>query len=137
MTKREMYTTILGLNDVQASPELSAFVEHELELLDKKNKTTGKKSATPRQKENVVLCAAIYDAMESGKQYTVTDLCDIVDDPDATQSRVSSLMRQMDDQPHGDKHGDGRVIRVKEKRKTYFVKNDNWTAPVETETEEG
>ena len=37
MTKKEMWAKILSFKEVQADPELVAGIEHEIELLDRKN----------------------------------------------------------------------------------------------------
>lgn len=46
-------------------------IDHEIELLTKKN-TPGK--LTKVQEENVKLTEAVYDGMEMGKPYTVTEI---------------------------------------------------------------
>ena len=39
MTKRDYFNTLLGIVEVKANPELVKFIDHELELLAKKNST--------------------------------------------------------------------------------------------------
>lgn len=111
VTKREMYTAILA---ELTNPAHRAFIEHELELLTRKN-ASGEKKMTPTQKENVELKEAILDAMEPEKAYTVTDIMAEVEAlAGLSNQRVSALVRQLKE--------DGLVIRTEEKRKAYFTK---------------
>lgn len=124
MTKKEMFTAILNLGEIQANPDMVDFLNHEVELLERKNSGTGTKRMTAQQTANEALKGAIYEAMEPGKLYMVSDIVKLMNDPEnATQSRVSSLMRQMDNEK-----GDGRVMRSIEKRKTYYQKVEGYEA---------
>lgn len=112
ITKREMYTAILA---ELTNPTHIAFIEHELELLTRKNASGGEKKMTPTQKENVELKEAILAAMEPGKGYTVTDIMVVVPAlAGLSNQRVSALVRQLKE--------DGLVVRSEEKRKAYFTK---------------
>ena len=42
ITKRERFNSLLSLSEVQANADLVAFIEHEIELLDKKNSSEKK-----------------------------------------------------------------------------------------------
>lgn len=70
-TKRDYFAKLRVL--AQNEPELVEFIDHEVELLDKKNASKSGKQ-TERQKENAGLQDVIYNAMAEGKQYTVSDL---------------------------------------------------------------
>ena len=116
ITKRERYTELLGLSEVMARPELVEFIEHELELLARKNTTsTGEKKMSAVQKANEELKASIYDEMEENRLYTVTEMlkelacCDGL-----STSKVSAMVTQMKDA--------GLVAKTVEKRKTYYSK---------------
>lgn len=90
------------------------FIDHEIELLDKKN--SADKKPTAQQIVNKSTQDAIYEGMESGKLYTITDLIKSIPEcADMTNQRVSALVRQM----IGDK-----VERIEDKRKAYFKKID-------------
>lgn len=111
-TKRENFTTLLNLAEVKANPKLVEFINHEIELLDKKSAT--EKKPTPTQVANDALKVAILDNMEEGRMYTVTDLIKSVPEcADLTNQKVSALMRQLVE--------DKQVARVEDKRKTYFT----------------
>lgn len=108
-TKREMFDGLLkmpGLSQAQID-----FINHEIELLAKKN--SGDKAPTTTQKANEVLKAAIFDGMEINRLYTVTEV--IKEIPAAaglTNQKVSPLMNQM--------VTDGKLVKTTEKRRSYF-----------------
>ena len=116
ITKRERYTELLGLSDVMARPELVEFIEHELELLARKNTTsTGEKKMSAVQKANEELKASIYDEMEENRLYTVTEMTKELPCCDGlSTSKVSAMVTQMKDA--------GLVAKTVEKRKTYYSK---------------
>lgn len=112
LTKRDHFTTLLTLSEVQANPALVDFINHELELLAKKN--SAEKKQTPVQIANDGIKNAIYDGMQENRLYSVTELIkEIPACAELTNQRVSALLRQM--MPE-------RVERVEEKRKAYFRK---------------
>ena len=113
LTKRDHFTTLLNLSEVKANPVLVDFIEHELELLAKKN--SAEKKPTAVQVANEGIKDAIYDAMQENRLYTITEIIKEVEEcADLTNQRVSALIRQMKD--------DGKVERIEEKRKAYFRK---------------
>jgi hypothetical protein len=112
VTKMDRYEQVLSY--VAENAELTEFIKHEMELLKKKNSAKSDKP-TKTQKENAVLMNAIYDAMEIGKQYTVTEINKTVEvAKELSANKVSALMRGL--------KLDGRVVRVEEKGKAYFRK---------------
>lgn len=118
MTKREMFEQIKA--NYALTEEEVKFIDHELELLAKKNSAEKKPTAT--QTANVGIKKAIADGMEMGKKYTITDLMKSIPAiAELSNQRVSALVRQMIE--------DGLVVRTEEKRKAYF-------SLVETSTEE-
>lgn len=111
MTKRDHYNALLTLAEVKANPALVEFINHELELLDKKNASD--KKPTAQQTANDAIKVAILDNMISGKMYTITDIIKSVPEcADLTNQRVSALVRQLKDE--------GKVVRTEDKRKAYF-----------------
>ena len=60
MTKRDYFEMLLKLDGVASNPELTQFVKHEIELLNKKNKS-GSRELTETQKENLELANEILD----------------------------------------------------------------------------
>lgn len=110
-TKRDHYNTLLALDEVKSNPKLVEFIEHELELLDRKNST--EKKPTAQQTANDGIKTAILDNMVEGEKYTITDIIKTVPEcADLTNQRVSALMRQLKEA--------GLVVRTEDKRKAYF-----------------
>lgn len=111
MTKREMFEQIKANHALNADEV--AFIDHELELLAKKN--SAEKKPTAVQVANEGIKAEILEGMEIGKKYTITDLMKSVPAcAELSNQRVSALVRQL--------VTDGSVERTEEKRKAYFSK---------------
>ena len=110
MTKADYFRQIME-NYPLTKDELK-FVEHELELLAKKNST--EKKPTAQQVANAGVAGAIYNGMVEGTLYSITDLIKTIPEcADLTNQRVSAIVRGM----LGTK-----VERIEEKRKAYFRK---------------
>lgn len=111
ITKREMFSQILA--NYNLKEEEVAFINHELELLAKKN--SSEKKPTAVQVANEGIKGEILDTMEWDKKYTITDLMKTVPCcAELSNQRVSALVRQL--------VSDGLVQRTEEKRKAYFSK---------------
>lgn len=111
MTKADYFRQIMA--SYPLTDDEKAFVEHELELLAKKN--SAEKKPTAVQVANEGIKDAILEAMEVGKKYTITDLMKEVEAcAELSNQRVSALVRQL--------VTDGSVERTEEKRKAYFSK---------------
>ena len=113
----EKMTNVKAIDYVLANAELPTDVKEKLEKMKeqfvKKNSTARKPTAT--QTENAGLKVAILNAMENGKQYTITDLMKSVPElADLSNQRVSAIVRQLKDE--------GEVVREEIKRKAYFSK---------------
>ena len=109
MTKRDYFTAIL--TKYPLTDDEKAFVEHELELLTKKN--SADKKPTAQQVANDGIKTAIADGMTANRLYTVTELIkEIPECAELTNQRVSALLRQM--------IADGTVVKTVDKRKSYF-----------------
>lgn len=114
-TKKENFNTLLTLSEVKANPVLVEFINHELELLNKK--TTGAKKMTPTQIANESFKEAILAGMEKDRRYTITELqkeIPAVASAELSNQRVSSLVKAL--------KTDGLVERTEEKGKAYFRK---------------
>lgn len=113
ITKRDRFNALLSIPAVQADPDMVAFIEHELELLAKKN--SADKKPTAQQVANDGIKSAILEAMEDNRLYTVTEIQKSVPAcADLSNQRVSALLRQLKD--------DALVVRTEDKRKAYFSK---------------
>ena len=111
MTKREMFEMIKANHNLSADE--IAFIDHELELLAKKN--SAEKKPTAVQVENEGIKADILNGMESVKKYNITDLMKKIPAcAELSNQRVSALVRQL--------VTDRVVERTEEKRKAYFHK---------------
>ena len=111
ITKRERFESLLTLSQVQADPGMVEFINHELELLAKKN--SSEKKPTAQQVANEAIKQAIVDGMERDHYYTITDIQKNVNEcAELSNQRVSALVRQM--------VADGLVARTEDKRKAYF-----------------
>ena len=111
VTKRDRFNALLSIPAVQADQGLVDFINHELELLAKKN--SADKKPTAQQTANEAIKSAIVEAMEANRLYTVTEIQKSVDEcADLSNQRVSALLRQLKD--------DGVIVRTEDKRKAYF-----------------
>lgn len=109
MTKREMFEQIkanYNLTDAEV-----AFIDHELELLSKKN--SAEKKPTAQQVANEGLKSVILNVLtENGGLMTITDIQkSCAELSELSNQRVSALVRQM---------VGVTVERVEDKRKAYF-----------------
>ena len=112
MTKRDYFNELLKIAEVSANADLKAFVEHELELLAKKN--SADKKPTAQQEANEIIKADILAVMsaEPNRLFTITELLKAVPScADLTNQRVSALVRQM---------LNVSIERIEDKRKAYF-----------------
>lgn len=113
VTKRDNYNTILAIPAVAENANLKAFVEHEIELLDRKSAT--EKKPTAKQTENVGIKSALLNEMENGKLYTISEMQkDLASVAELSNQKISALLRQM--------IAEGTVERTEDKRKAYFSK---------------
>ena len=115
MTKKDYFHKLLEIEAVKADTELTAFVEHELELLANKNKAkNGEKKPTERQKQNEIFKAEILKFMEPEKKYNGSDFLKNIEVLDGeSNQRVASLMKQL-------MENEGKVERLTEKGKVYW-----------------
>ena len=109
MTKRDYFSAILSKYPL--TDDEKAFVEHELELLAKKNASDKKPTAS--QVANESIKQAILNGMTPGRLYTVTEIQkEIPDCTDLSNQKVSALIRQLKDAELS--------IKTEDKRKSYF-----------------
>ena len=111
ITKREKFEMLMAIAEVKANPMLTEFIEHELELLAKKN--ASEKKPTAQQVANEGLKDVILEVLkENGGLMTITDIQKSADElADLSNQRISALVRQMVDLT---------VERVEDNRKAYF-----------------
>ena len=107
LTKKEMFAKLKGL--VGDNADMVAFIDHEIELLDKKN---GSRSMTANQKANENIKVEVLNAMEMGKSYTIGELMKLVSVE--SNQKLSALVTQL--------KNDKLVERVEIKGRAYFSK---------------
>lgn len=111
LTKRDHFNTLLAIPAVSDNPVLVDFINHELELLSKKNSTDKKPTAT--QQANNTLKEAIIDLLVDGNPYTVSQIIkEVPECAGLSNQKVSALMVQL--------VNEGQVEKVIEKRVSYF-----------------
>ena len=111
ITKRERFESLLTLSQVQADPGMVEFINHELELLARKN--SSEKKPTAQQVANEAIKQAIVEGMERDHLYTITDIQKNVPAcAELSNQKISALVRQLKD--------DGVVVKTEDKRKAYF-----------------
>ena len=111
VTKREKFEMLKALSEVKANPMLTEFIDHELELLAKKN--ASEKKPTAQQVANEGLKSVIVDVLkENDGLMTITDIQKASAElAELSNQRISALVRQMIGV---------EVERVEDKRKAYF-----------------
>ena len=112
LTKAQKFAMLRAIPAVAENPVLVEFIDHEVELLSKKN--SAEKKPTAQQKMNEGLKQTIIDVLtENGGLMTVTDVQkSCAELAELSNQRISALLRQLKD--------DGKVERVEDKRKAYF-----------------
>ncbi len=111
MTKREMFAMLMEKYDFTEVEK--AFIKHEIELLDRKR--GGERKPTATQVANVALKEDILSYMGENvnRIFTVSELIKEVPSLEGlSNQKVSALVSQL--------VGDGKVVKIVEKRKSYF-----------------
>lgn len=114
LTKREKFEMIAKITEVAENPILAEFVEHELELLAKKN-ASGSGKLTATQKANEELKNAIVEEManEPNRLFSISEMIKCFECcNDLSLPKVTALVTQLVNA--------NVVERVEEKRKAYF-----------------
>ena len=124
MTKRMSFEALLQMAEVQANPAMVAFINHEIELLDKKNSSD--KKPTAKQTANVGVKADILEIVkaEPDRLFTISDILKELGNADFTNQKISALVRQMYDTTGENPNGaQFALVRTEDKRKAYFSYN--------------
>lgn len=113
LTKRDYFKILKGAYPETASnyDEVMAFIDHELELLDRKNSSDKKPTVNP---ENEKIKVALIEGMEENRIYTITELIkEIPACAELTNQKVSAIVRTMLGET---------IERLEEKGRAYFRK---------------
>ena len=114
MTINQQYANIKAFLEEHDAPiGYVTFIEDRMAQVAKKNATRSNKP-TKNQLANVELMSAIYDAMETGKRYRVSEIGKFDFLTEYTINKVNALVRGL--------KLDGRVVKTEEKGIAYFTK---------------
>lgn len=112
MTKRDYFNELLTIAEVKENKAMVDFINHELELLEKKNASKSS-TETKTQKENASIKENLLNEMASGVKYTISDMQkELACCKELTNQKISALLRQL--------IAEGEVKRTEDKRKAYF-----------------
>jgi hypothetical protein len=116
MTKKEMFAMVIAVvngSEVEHKEEMLGFLNHEVELLEKKNSKSG---LTKTQKENEVLVGQLELALaEFEKPVTITEFMK------GSSHEVATLSNQKLTHLMGKLVQSGKVVKTTEKKKSYFA----------------
>lgn len=117
VTKREKFEMLAKIEAVASNPMLAEFVEHELELLARKNASgTGKQTATQKANEEIKVAILEEMAKEPNRLYSVSEMIKVFPCcAELSLPKVTALITQLAKADN--------VQRVEEKRKAYFRYN--------------
>ena len=111
MTKKDYFKMLKGIDKVAENAELVKFIDHELELLDRKNSADRKLSGNALA--NVGLREEIIEILSKNPEqlFTATEVQKAMKDEYSNQ-RISALLKQLKEE--------GKVEKIQDKRKSYF-----------------
>ena len=143
MTLRDYYNELSALVSASAengsistakANELTAFINGRIDILAKKNATTGERKPTKTQVANQKLAQTILDVMEKDTCYTISQILKRLNDETLNQSKVSAVVRGMlTVTANGVVNPNGTIERIVEKGTALFRKIE---AEIDTNTEE-
>jgi hypothetical protein len=147
MTLRDYYNELSALVSTSVengsistakANELTAFINGRIDILAKKNATTGERKPTKNQIANQKLAQTILDVMEENTAYTISQILKMLDDSTLNQSKISAVVRGMlIETKDGTINPNGTIKRTMEKGVAYFQKIEANTDTEEEEEEEG
>ena len=113
MTKKDWFEVVKGIvvasGDARVD-EMVAFIDHEVELLNKKSAKSGQ---TKTQKENVGIMDTIKEVLvDMGKPVTITEMQADERLAGFSNQKLSALLKKMVSK--------GTVVRTEDKKKAYF-----------------
>ena len=107
MTKREHFIVLRGVAEDAGLAEQVAFVDHELELLDKKH--SSKSVDVKREAAKAAVKDAITSALADGGEHKASAIAATTGE---SVQRITAMLTQM--------RADGTVVRRQEKKDTFF-----------------
>ena len=114
ITKREMFEMIKEVPGVAENEDMVTFLDHEIELLKKKNTKTGERKLTKRQEENIVLTEKLVTFLTAkASPVSIKQIQTEVEDmAELSNQRLAHLLTPL--------VKDGRVEKTSEKGLTLY-----------------
>ena len=112
MTKKEMFAVVRGIvvASENCTEEVLAFIDHEVELLERKKSSSAK---TKTQVENEkVMDLIVQELSLHDKPLTVTELMQTSSLTGLSNQKLSALLRLLKEE--------GKVVKTIDKKKSYF-----------------
>ena len=106
ITKNDRYNQLLAIEEVAANPDLVAFIEHEQELLARKQ--------TKAQAENAALAEQVYAIMPSGSMLVKELTKAVRENIDLTTQKMTAVLAVLLEQ--------GKVTKEMIKGNPYYTK---------------
>lgn len=112
ITKAQMFGMIKAVAGVASNPDMVAFIDHEIELLSKRNSKA--KKPTKKQTENIGIMDMIFDVLSASDiALSIADIRNTNSELEALSSqKVSALLKKMVD--------DGRIVKEYDKKVPMF-----------------
>lgn len=112
VTKRDNFNALLKIEEVASNEQLVEFINHELELLDKKS-ASHSTAKTANQKANEEIKTKIVDALVQLGKSTISELqAGSEEMAEYSNQKLSALLKQLVDSK--------QVVRTMDKKKAYF-----------------
>lgn len=126
ITKKEMFAKLLAVKEVSENKEFVEFIQHEIDLLNKKSSKSG---STKTQKENMEIKAKLLKALaEIGKAVTITEFQKFSEYASQfSNQKISAMFKQLETA--------GEIEKTVVKGKSYFEALVEETEIEETEAE--
>ena len=112
ITKRDNFNKLLTIEEVARDEQLVEFINHELELLDRKS-ASHSTAKTVNQKANEEIKTKIVDALVQLGKSTISELqAGSEEMAEYSNQKLSALLKQLVDS--------NQVVRTMDKKKAYF-----------------
>ena len=113
LTKKDNFTAIIEVLKTADRPDLVSVMEHEIELLDKKNSYKSN-TLTASQKENAEIAETLPTILEAGKWYRLSEIKALIpalENASGTQ-RIAVICRKLE--------AEGVLAKTVDKRVIYY-----------------
>jgi len=113
VTKKDNFEALRTIAETADRPDLVEFIDHEMELLAKKNATRSTKP-TATQVENAEIAELVPTVLESGKKYRLSEIKALIPklaDASGTQ-RIAVICRKLE--------AEGVLVKTVDKRVIYY-----------------